>query len=193
MCCPFQNLAQQQDRESFRKKKRKKDGLKEPFNPSLLQCGVYLKSEEVIAVKHNRRREQWGFFLALLLKDLLVKERRGNELVFTDNVMHILWLDNSDTGDKFESYRDDRNSPYIIIDRVRIDEIITYTSGWRSYKLPQEEADRIERLLKGGDDSDIDSDDERVENEEVAGEDSSDEPHKRVFVSTRSGRSATRL
>ena len=110
--------------------------------------------------------------------------------------MHILWLDNSDTGDKFvfyESYRDDRNSPYIIIDRVRIDEIITYTSGWRSYKLPQEEADRIERLLKGGDDSDIDSDDERVENEEVADEDSSDEPHKSVFVSTRSGRSATRL
>ena len=40
-----QNDAQQQDREL-------------PFNPSLLQCEVYLKSEEVIAVKHNRSREQ---------------------------------------------------------------------------------------------------------------------------------------
>ena len=112
-----QNDAQQQEREL----------------PSLLQCEVYFKSKEVIAVKHNRRREQWGFFLALLLKDLLVKERRGNELVFTDNVMHILWLDNSDTGDKFifsEAYRDDRNSPYTIIDRVRTYEIITDASGW---------------------------------------------------------------
>ena len=40
-----QNDAQQQEREL-------------PFNPSLLQCEVYLKSEEVIAVKHNRGREQ---------------------------------------------------------------------------------------------------------------------------------------
>ena len=114
-----ENDAQQQERQL-------------PFNPSLLQCEVYFKSKEVIAVKHNRRREQWGFFLALLLKDLLVKERRGNELVFTDNVMHILWLDNSDTGDKFifsEAYRDDRNSPYTIIDRVRTYEIITDASG----------------------------------------------------------------
>ena len=63
----------------------------------------------------------------------------------------------------------------------------------RSYKLSQEEADGIERLLKGGDNSDIDSDDELVENEEVSDEDSSDKPPKRVFVSTRSRRSSTRL
>ena len=93
----------------------------------------------------------------------------------------------------YEAYRDDRNSPYTIINRVCIDEIITDSSGLRSYKLPQWEADRIEWLLKGGDDSDIDSDDERVKNEEVADEDSPEEPPKRVFVSTRSRRSATRL
>ena len=138
-----QNDAQKQDREL-------------PFNPSLLQCEVYLKSEEVIAVKHNRRREQGWFFLALLSKDLLVKERRGNLIVFPHNVMHILWLDNSDTGDKFvfsEAYRDDRDSSYTIIDRVRIEEIIIDASGLRSYKLPQEETDRIGRLLKGGNNS----------------------------------------
>ena len=137
-----QNDAQQQDREL-------------PFNPSLLQCEVYLKSEEVIAVKHNRRREQGWFFLALLSKDL-VKERRGNLVVFPHNVMHILWLDNSDTGDKFvfsEAYRDDRDSSYTIIDRVRIEEIIIDASGLRSYKLPQEETDRIGRLLKCGNNS----------------------------------------
>ena len=138
-----QNDAQQQD-------------LELPFNPSLLQGEVYLKSEEVIAVKHNRRREQGWFFLALLSKDLLVKERRGNLIVFPHNVMHILWLDNSDTGDKFvfsEAYRDDRDSSYTIIDRVRIEEIIIDASGLRSYKLPQEETDRIGRLLKGGNNS----------------------------------------
>ena len=129
-------------------------------------------------------REQWGFLLALLLKDLLVKERRGNEPVFTDNVMHIFRLDNSDTGDKFvfcKAYQDNRNSPHTIIDRVCLDEIINDASGLRSYKLPQEDADRIERLLKGGDNNDIDSDDEIVENEGVSDEDSSDEPPKRVF------------
>ena len=76
---------------------------------------------------------------------------------------------------------------------MRIDEIITYASELRSFELPHEEADRIERLLKGDDNSDIDSDDEIVENKEVSDEDSFDEPPKRVFVSTRSGRSATHL
>ena len=51
------------------------------------------------------------------------------ELVFNENVMQILWLNNSDTSDKFvfsEAYRDDRNSPYTIADRlIFIDEIIT--------------------------------------------------------------------
>ena len=104
--------------------------------------------------------------------------------MFTENVMHIFRLDNSDTGDKFvfsKAYQDDRNSPHTIIDRVCLDEIINDASGLRSYKLPQEDADRIERLLKGGDNSDIDSDDEIVENKGVSDEDSSDEPPKRVF------------
>ena len=116
--------------------------------------------------------------------------------MFTDNVKHVLWLDNSDTGDKFvfsEAYGDDRNSPYTIIDRVRIDEIITDASGLRSYKLPQEEANRIEWLLRGGDNSDIDCDAELVEPEKLSDEDASYEPPKRMFVSTRSGCSATHL
>ena len=96
--------------------------------------------------------------------------------MFTDNVKHVLWLDNSDTGDKFvfsEAYGDDRNSPHTIIDRVRIDEIITDASGLRSYKLPQEEANRIEWLLKGGDNSDIDCDDELAEPEKLSDKDAS--------------------
>ncbi|CAH3144056.1 unnamed protein product [Pocillopora meandrina] len=86
--------------------------------------------------------------------------------MFTDNVKHVLWLDNSDTGDKFvfsEAYGDDRNSPYTIIDRVR------------------------------GDNSDIDCDAELVEPEKLSDEDASYEPPKRMFVSTRSGCSATHL
>ena len=101
---------------------------------------------------------------------------RHAELVFNENVMQILWLDNSDTSDKFvfsEAYRDDRNSPSTIVDRVNyIDEIITDAASA---------------------DIDIDSDEELVENEEAWDEDSSDEHPRRVSVNTRSGPSATRL
>ena len=106
--------------------------------------------------------------------------------MFTDNVKHVLWLDNSDTGDKFvfsEAYGDDRNSPYTIIDCVRINEIITDASGLRSYKLPQEEANRIEWLLGGGDNSDIDCDDELVQPEKLSDEDAS-EPQVGAFSNT---------
>ena len=100
----------------------------------------------MIAVKLNRRREHWQFFLALLLKDLLVKERKGKELSFIDNVVYILWLDNVYIlwldnvyiGYKLvfsEAYQDDRNAPHTIIDRARIDEIIDDSSGLRSYKV----------------------------------------------------------
>ena len=92
----------------------------------------------MIAVKLNRRREHWQFFLALLLKDLLVKERKGKELSFIDNVVYILWLDNVYIGYKLvfsEAYQDDRNAPHTIIDRARIDEIIDDASGLRSYKV----------------------------------------------------------
>ena len=93
--------------------------------------------------------------------------------------MHILWLGNCDTADKFvflEAYPNDRNSPYNILERENsIEEIITEVAWFKSYKLPQDEANRIERLLKDGADTDIDSDDELVENEVVSDEDSSDE------------------
>ena len=72
--------------------------------------------KKVIAVKHNHRIEQWEFLLALLLKDLLVKERRRNELVFTDNFMHILGLDNSDTDDKNNNTLDGSESKYSVKD-----------------------------------------------------------------------------
>ena len=89
--------------------------------------------------------------------------------------MQTLWLDNSDTADKFvfsEAYRDIRNSPYTIVHRVNyIDEIITDAARFKYYKLPQDEANRIERLLKGGADSDINSDEELVDIEEVSDED----------------------
>ena len=80
------------------------------------------------------------------------------------------------TSNKFvfsEAYRDDRNSPYTIVDRVNyIEEIIADAAGA---------------------DINIDSDEELVENEEASDEDSSDEHPRRVYVNTRSGSSATRL
>lgn len=62
----------------------------------------------------------------------------------------------------------------------------------KCYQLPQEEVDRIERMLKGGNDSDIESDDESV-GKEAASEDKIDDHPRRVSCNTRSGSAATRL
>ena len=62
----------------------------------------------------------------------------------------------------------------------------------KCYQLPQEEVDRIERMLKGENDSDIESDDESVGNE-AALEDEIDDHPRCVSCNTRSGSAATRL
>ena len=35
--------------------------LIDPYN--LLQCEIFFEAEEIVAVKHNRKREQWVFSL----------------------------------------------------------------------------------------------------------------------------------
>ena len=56
-----------------------------------------------------------------------------------------------------EAYKDHRNSPYSIVDRVRV-HVSSDAKGLKCYQLLQREVDRIaERILKGGNDSDIES------------------------------------
>ena len=72
----------------------------------------------------------------------------------------FLWLDNSNSDNSLifqEAYRDNKNSPHSIINKVDID-VSTNDSGITLYELSQSEVDRIERNLQGGSDSDIDSD-----------------------------------
>ena len=82
-------------------------------------------------------------------------------------------------------------SPYSIVDRVRVN-VSSDDKGLKCYQLPQEEVNRIERMLKGGNDSDIESDDESV-GKEAASEDEIDDHPRRVSCNTRSGSAATRL
>ncbi|KAL9958850.1 hypothetical protein ACROYT_G035920, partial [Oculina patagonica] len=155
-----------------------------------VQYEVLFHAQEVLAVKHARRREQFSFFLAVLLKDLLVKRRTGMELDFAEDTADLLWLDNSNSEDSLvfkEAYRDNKNSPYAIVDRVNID-ITTDASGAKLYNLPQTEVDRIERALQGGCDTDVESDNESSDDDE-----NSDGLPQRTSYSTRTGRSATRL
>ena len=59
---------------------------------------------------------------------------------------NLLWLDNSNSEDSLEfneSYRDNKNSPYAIVDRVNT-EVTTDASGAQLYNLPQTEVDSIE-------------------------------------------------
>ena len=44
-----------------------------------LQYVVLFATRDVVAVKHARRREQFSFFLAVVMKDLLVKTVRQQQ------------------------------------------------------------------------------------------------------------------
>ena len=164
----------------------------EPRNQQThLQYEVLFYAQEVLAVKHARRREQFSFFLAVLLKDLLVKRRTGMELDFAEDTVDLLWLDNSNSEDSLvfkEAYRDKKNSPYAIVDRVNTDITTDASGAKRSDNLPQTEVDRIGRMLQGGCDTDVESD-----NESSSDDEDSDGLPQRTPYSTRTGRSATRL
>ena len=55
---------------------------------------------------------------------MLIKETPGNEFEFEEDTADVLWLNNSDSDDPLESlafieaYRDCKNSPYTIVDKV---------------------------------------------------------------------------
>ena len=74
-------------------------------------------------MKHVKKKEEWGFFLAVLVKDLLIKKECNDGIDFVEDYMKITWHDNCETGDKYtfkESFSDCRNSLYSVIDRVEV-------------------------------------------------------------------------
>ncbi|KAL9954086.1 hypothetical protein ACROYT_G041580 [Oculina patagonica] len=125
----------------------------------VIQCDILFKQNETIAVKHGRKKEEWGFFLAVLMKDLLIKKGSNDGIDFVDDCMSITWLDNCETGDKYTIKESDcRNSPYSVINRVEV-VVNKCLPNEKLYTISQQEVLRIERILKGGVDSDIDSED----------------------------------
>ncbi|PFX27318.1 Sentrin-specific protease 1 [Stylophora pistillata] len=138
---------------------------------------------------HARRREQFSFFLAMVMKDLLVNSTSATELEFAEETVDFLWLGNSNSDNSLifqEAYRNNKNSPYSIIDKVDID-VSTKDSGITLYELPKSKVDRIERNLQGGTDSDIDGD-----NDSTSEEEEDDRPPRECY-NTRNSRAATRL
>jgi len=113
-----------------------------------------------------------------------MKTLTGIELEFAEDTVDLFWLDNSNSED---SLRDTKNSPYAIADQVNA-EITTEAPGGKRYNLPQREVDRIERMLQGGCDTDVENDNESSsDDEDIVG------LPQRTPYSTRTGRSATRL
>ena len=118
-----------------------------------LQYKVLFATRDVVAVKHAKRSEQFIFFLAVVIKDLLAKSTSATELEFAEETVDFLWLDNSNSDNSLifqEAYRENKYSPYSIIDKVDTN-VSTNDSGITLYKLPQSEVDRIERNLQGDD------------------------------------------
>ena len=63
------------------------------------QYEVLFSTQEMLAVKYARRREQFNFFLAVLLKDQLASRRTGIELEFAEDKVDLLWLDSNNSED----------------------------------------------------------------------------------------------
>lgn len=153
-----------------------------------LQDEVLFATRDVVSVKHARRREQFSFFLAMVMKDLLVNSTSATELEFAEETVDFLWLGNSNSDNSLifqDTYRDNKNSPYSIIDKVDI-YVSTNDSGITLYELPKSKVDRIERNLQGGTDSDIDGDNDSTSEEE-------DDRPPRECYNSRNSRAATRL
>ena len=87
---------------------------------------VYFALDDVVAIKHAEacaKERSLQFFLAVLLKDVLTRETPGNEFEFVKDTVDVLWLNNSDSDDPLaftEAYRDYKNSPYTIVDKIAV-------------------------------------------------------------------------
>ena len=152
---------------------------------SVINCRVRFHVGQVVAVRHNRKRETLSFFLALIKEDILVKQTLGS-VEFVDKFMNVLWLDKcrSDAFTFAEAYPDSRNSPLSIIDQVEVD--VRDEDDGKKYTISQVEVNRIELLVNGI----VDEEEDDVNESES--EDDEDGP-RRVQLTTRTGRSATRI
>lgn len=148
---------------------------------------IYHK-EDVVAVRHDRRREISPFWLAVLLEDVQVEVSDGN---FLRQKVAIQWL--NQTSDPLTYNPGDvcnENSPKCILTRV-----LGFTSEGPNITLTTEEDTRLCRLANG----DLDEDDvgenqnETVEDETTAEEGESEVSLPRLPGVSLSGRRTTRF
>lgn len=52
-------------------------------------------------MKYGRKKEEWGFFFVVFMKDLLVKKECNDGIDFVEDYMKIIWFDNCEMGDKY--------------------------------------------------------------------------------------------
>ena len=122
-------------------------------------------NKDVVAVRHNRRREISPFWLAILSQDVQLEVDGGNSL---RKKVQFQWLNpTSDPLTYTPGDVCDRNSPNCILTRV-----LGFTAKVSSITLTSEEDSRLSRLANGDlDDEDVgDDEDQTPEDERVAGE-----------------------
>ena len=122
-------------------------------------------NKDVVAVRHNRRREISPFWLAILLQDVQLEVDGGN---FLRKKVQFQWLNwTSDPLTYTPGDVCDRNSPNCILTRV-----LGFTAKVSSITLTSEEDSRLSRLANGDlDDEDVgDDEDQTPEDERVAEE-----------------------
>jgi len=120
---------------------------------------VVHRKEDVVALRHNRRREISPYWLAVLLENVQVKADSGN---FVRNKVVLRWLNQAeDTLTYTSSDICDESSPKCILTRV-LDCTCEKSGDKLTVKLSPEEEVRLCRIAN----EDVDEDDDDRENED---------------------------
>ena len=143
-------------------------------------------NKDVVAVRHNRRREISPFWLAILLQDVQLEVDGGN---FLRKKVQFQWLNwTSDPLTYTPGDVCDRNSPNCTLTRV-----LGFTAEGSSITITSEEDNRLCRLANGDlNDEDVgDDEDQNPEDERAAGESEREVSLPRLAGVSLSGRRTT--
>ena len=155
-----------------------------------MRIQIIYRKEDVIAVRHNRRREISPYWLAVLLEDV---EVHSDGDTFLRNSVKFQWLNQTEDHLCFTSGDFcDRNSPKCILARV-LDFTCEKSGDLLTVNVSPEEDVRLCRIANGDVEEDEDSDDDDGNDAGVVNDQASEQSLPRLEGVSLSGRRTTRF
>ena len=141
---------------------------------------VVYQKEDVVAVRHNRRREVSPYWLAILFEDVQAKANGGH---FVRDKVPLGWLNQTeDTLTYTSGDVCDQNSPKCILARV-LDFTCEKSGNVLTVNVSPEEDIRLSRIANGN----VGEEEDDSENENEAEMPNHDDHHDRRVTSTKVG------